>query len=284
LEMFNKRTAKISMLIVVFYPSMMRWSIANLKDPLIMFLFVVCVYVLVAAAQHKVQIWKIAMLSLSGFFLHEFTPKLYFAIIAVCSLLLVYLRFLGILRSKKARTTITAFLVLALLIVTYIFIYIKPASLIGAIYTCEEKQGLMAKADYAGYYFYSAKFMEGLNNGVVSLPALFDVAYKSVVYFMLAPFPWQLTSPERLLAFPQMILWYLVLLLSIFGFMKLVIHKVGTALLMMTLLSIGIFVSALAEGNIGSAFRHRDIFTPFFVIFASAVIADLISSKESLPE
>jgi hypothetical protein len=48
-------------------------------------------------------------------------------------------------------------------------------------------------------------------------------------------------------------------------------------------LILGITASALAEGNIGSAFRHRDIFTPFFVILASTIISDMIFG-EKLPE
>lgn len=281
-EMFNRRTARISMLIVTFYPSIMRWSIANLKDPLIMLLFMVCVYVLIDAAGRKIRIWKFVVFALSGLLLYEFTPKLYFILIAVCAMLVVGLRFFKMLSSRKARITIIAVVTFALSAGAYYFSYIKTAPLIELIYKFEEKQNLMARADYAGYYFYSGKFMENLSCGIVSLSSLLDIAYKNVVYFMLAPFPWQLTSPERLLAFPQMILWYLMLLLSFFGFMKLIIRKSGMAFLIGILLIVGITVSALAEGNIGSAFRHRDMFTPFVAIFASAIISDLISRKNSL--
>lgn len=281
-EMFDRRTARLSMLIITFYPSIMRWSIANLKDPLVMLLFMVCIYVLIAAAGHKIQAWKLVILALSGLFLYEFTPRLYFILIAICATLLAGLRFFNTLRSKKARIAVIAIVALCLLTGAYYFSYVKPAPLIELIYKCEEKQGLMAKADYAGYYFYSGQFMENLSRGIVSLPGFIDTTYKSVVYFMLTPFPWQLTSPERLLAFPQMILWYSMLFLSFFGFMRLLIRRTGMAFLIGILLAIGITVSALAEGNIGSAFRHRDMFTPFVAIFASAIISDLASRKNSL--
>ena len=278
-EMFDRRTARISMFIVIFYPSIMRWSIANLKDPLIMLLFMVCAYILITASKRRIELWKVLLLVFSAWLLYDFTPRLYFILIAVCLGLLGVLRLFEALRSQRTRVAALAVAALILFAALYYFCCVDPASLIKAIYVCEEKQGLMAKADYAGYYFYSGRFMENLSMGVVSMPEFINIVYKSVVYFMLTPLPWQFTSPERLLAFPQMALWYLMLFLSFFGFLKLSVRCRGASLMAGALLAIGITASAMAEGNIGSAFRHRDMFTPFFAIFSAAIISDLIPSK-----
>lgn len=281
-KMFDRNTARLSMFIVTFYPSIVRWSIANLKDPMIMFLFILCLYMLISVLVGKVQIWKILILLSSMAVLYLFTPRLYFILIAGAFVVAVFLRFFVLLKNRRQKLLLASLITIAIMAFIYYFSCVKSSMLVSLIYECEAKQTLMAKADFAGYYFYPGKFMDNLSSGVVLIPTFLNVIFKNVVYFMLTPFPWQITSPERLLSFPQMMLWYVILLLSFFGFVKLLVQKPAMGLLMIVLLIVGITASALAEGNIGSAFRHRDIFTPLFVIFASAIICDFMACKRSL--
>jgi TM2 domain-containing membrane protein YozV len=117
--------------------------------------------------------------------------------------------------------------------------------------------------------------MESLDKGVLPAWGFAEVVSLNTAYFMLTPFPWQMTSRERLAAYPQMMVWYILLALSLFGFARLALSKPGTALLLGVLVSAGVILQALAEGNIGAAFRHRDVFTAFFIIFASGVLAGI---------
>jgi uncharacterized membrane protein YbjE (DUF340 family) len=81
-----------------------------------------------------------------------------------------------------------------------------------------------------------------------------------------------------------MLLWYGVIGLAIFGFVKLSLKRPQNAILIGLLLLIGIVVNSLADGNIGAAFRHRDMVTPLFIILASGVITDFLSDKKLLQE
>lgn len=275
-EIFNGKTARIAMFIVVFYPSLIRWSAANLKDPLTIFAFMGCVYILIIAVDRSIALWKyVALLSLVGI-LYLFPNKFHFMII-VCGVgILVVCKFLNVLRAGLRKTVI---LIMGTISLTMGFfaVYVKPGRLINVIYEFEKKQATMSGADYAGYYRYTNDLIRSLNLGRIDILELMKITCVNVFYFLLTPFPSQmLASRERLIALPQMLLWYLLLALSVFGYVKLACSRPRAAFLIGTILAIGVIINSMVEGNIGSALRHRDVFTPFFIILASSVLSELI--------
>jgi hypothetical protein len=159
----------------------------------------------------------------------------------------------------------------AIIVLSY-FVLFKPQPIIDILYKLEKLQLLSARSDYAGYYMYTASLLRNLNAGVVSILDLCDVVFRNVAYFLLTPFPWQMTSKERMLALPQMIVWYPILLLSFAGLIRLAMDKCRIAVVLGSSLAIGICFCAMIDGNIGSAFRHRDFFTPLFIILAAGAL------------
>jgi hypothetical protein len=55
----------------------------------------------------------------------------------------------------------------------------------------------------------------------------------------------------------------------LFGIFALFRKDIFTALALIVLLSLVIIPQAMAEAIIGTVVRHRDMFTPFLIIFAS---------------
>jgi 4-amino-4-deoxy-L-arabinose transferase-like glycosyltransferase len=274
-EMFGNRSGKISMLIATFYPSLIRWSIANLKDPMTAFSFLVCVYILVCAVKTRIAVWKYLLLFFFMAVLFLFPHRFYFVLVAAGAALAASLRLFALLGRIVSKKALAVMVVIALLAAAFYIFYVKPEPLIQLIYKCEDKQYTISRSDYAGYHLYPNTFMGSLCKGKVPPLEFFEVICLNTAYFMLTPFPWQMTSRERLAAYPQILAWYLILFLSVFGFAMLSFKKPRVASLVGTLLAVGIVFSALAEGNIGAAFRHRDVFTPFFIILAAAVLEDL---------
>lgn len=282
-ELFDKNTARISMSIVTFYPSLLRWSVANLKDPLTILLFMLCIYISITILHRNDPVWKFGILFSAILMLYYF-PQRFYLILAVVSVAnAVFLRVFYFLSRKGMRALLVVLIGISALGCAYYFFCINPKHLIEFLYRCEAQQAVIAKADYAGYYLYARDFLESLNKGMIDIRGLVYELFVNTVYFMLTPFPWQMSSRSRLIAAPQMFLWYTLLILSFFGFFKLLVKRPAAAFLLGTLLIIGITVNALAEGNIGSAFRHRDIFVPFLAILASNMIAGLTSKRTLLP-
>ena len=280
-EIFDSKTAKISILLVTFYPSLVRWSSANLKDSLTMLLFFVPLYILIVAISRRAAIWRVIILALSLVGLYFSTQRLHLVLIMGSIGVLLFSRGLDLLNSKRAKRLMILIAASVLSITLSYLFYVKPQMVIESIYKCEENQALIAKSDFAGYYLYTRDFMADLNRGVFSIFKFLNIAFINVVYFIFTPFPWQLVSRERIIAFPQVVLWYTLLMLSIFGFAELVLNRFRIAFLLAAVLIVGITINSLAEGNIGAAFRHRDMYTPIFIVVASAMLRNLIDGEKA---
>jgi hypothetical protein len=91
---------------------------------------------------------------------------------------------------------------------------------------------------------------------------------KGFAYALFAPFPWAATRSLDLLTVPEMLVWYVALVLNPvvawrrrdnFGaLMPLLLYVAGLLVLF-----------ALAEGNIGTLYRHRGMVVPFVIVIAA---------------
>ncbi|MCM8761328.1 MAG: glycosyltransferase family 39 protein [Candidatus Omnitrophica bacterium] len=277
---FNNSAARIAMLVTVFYPSLVRWSVANLKDPLLIFLFTACIYLFIDAIYGRVSVWKMIILVGAMTTLYFFSQIFYFTLIVLGATMMLVFKIYAALCSKIQKGIFTTLMVLAVIILVGYMLFVKYDKIIDAIYLCYDTQIAISQSDFAGYQFYPGEFMVKLSRGVIDVPQLIMIMAVDIIYFMLSPFPWQMISRSRIFAFPQMLLWYMVLLLSILGYFRLLLKKPDVAVLVGMLLVIGIGVNSMAEGNIGSAFRHRDLYSPLFIVLASAILDEFIRTKE----
>lgn len=276
-ELFNRLAGRIAMLAVAFYPSLIRWSIANLKDSMTILAFMTCIYICIIVLNGRTAVWKYAVIALSLTILYYFPNRFHFSLAVAGVGLAVFLRLFGYIKTRS-RAFICFIVIVIFLAGSWYLLFVNTKPLIKLLHTCEAKQYFIAKSDFAGYYFYPDDFLESLNEEKVPLGSLLKIAFMNTSYFMLTPFPWQFTSRERAVAIPQMILWHIALFLAIFGFYRLACDKARAAVLIAAILIIGVLVHAMAEGNIGAAFRHRDLFAPVFIVLASPVLAWIFST------
>jgi hypothetical protein len=97
---------------------------------------------------------------------------------------------------------------------------------------------------------------------------------KGLAYFLLAPFPWMLGSIRQMLAVPETLFFYSLLLPIVRGVRHLIRHHLGSSL-MALLITAGLTLGyALGEGNAGTAYRHRAQLLSFFLIFAAIGIEE----------
>jgi len=91
-----------------------------------------------------------------------------------------------------------------------------------------------------------------------------------VAFFLLAPFPWQVTSsPLAALAFPETIVWYGLLVLAASGIVHLLKHNFARVVPLLVFVSLTVAVYGLVEGNAGTAYRHRSQLAMSILVFAS---------------
>jgi len=220
-RLFNHESAKIAMLITMFYPSLIRWSAANLKDPFIICAFLACIYYVIVILQRKTTVAEcIVLIALLGA-LYFFLNKYHFMLAGLCCAIALLFRFSDLFRKKWMRALIMTVAVAAALYGFCYIVYIKPEFFFRYMAVFEYAQRQISQSDYAGYYLYTTDIIDMINKARFSLLTFTSFAFRSVAYFMLTPFPWSMTSRGQLAAFPQMLLWYQLLLLSVFGFARL---------------------------------------------------------------
>lgn len=269
------KVAKILALLITFFPSLIVWSIINLKEPMILFIGAIIFWIFL----HLIENIKIGKFLLLLFLL---VPMLYLQYFTRRSVFLP--TFLAIIISiffinKKAWN-----------ILLVILIILTCLSLIGF------KFGLFALLYKLGYFLkriviishygflLGGGFTYQLYNYPVSEISPESINYLELIralpggilHFLFEPFLWKQYSVSMLLVYPQMILWYLLIPFCIFGFLNKFIVFWKRKMVFLIFLLVGIPIFSLSSGNIGTNFRIRDVFTPIILMFAVKGILDTI--------
>ena len=91
---------------------------------------------------------------------------------------------------------------------------------------------------------------------------------RGMAYAIFAPFPWEIRRTADLATIPEMVAWYLLLALAAWSFWRFRRH--WWALTPWALFIGGLLlVFTLAEGNVGTLYRHRSMLVPAVAVLAS---------------
>lgn len=92
---------------------------------------------------------------------------------------------------------------------------------------------------------------------------------RGMLYVLAAPFPWDTPKTVQKLTVPDMVLWYVSVVLAVAGLA--VARGQWRDLVMPVGYIAGIgLILALVEGNVGTLFRHRAMLVPFTLMFSAA--------------
>lgn len=89
-------------------------------------------------------------------------------------------------------------------------------------------------------------------------------------FLLFAPFPWALETALQTAAAPETILWYPIFLVALIGMRHAILRGGHLAVIPLSVLLIVTTSYALVEGNFGTAYRHRAQIMPLFFLFAGA--------------
>lgn len=113
-----------------------------------------------------------------------------------------------------------------------------------------------------------------------------DIAHlpTGLAYILFAPFPWgEARNTGVALARLESLVWYPLLVLGLIGVAMTVTHRARTWLLFPMLAGSGsVFIYALTEGNVGTAYRHRGEFVWATVIMAVVAFQRLRRTNQQI--
>lgn len=259
-QFYNKKAAVFAAFLTGFWPSTFLWSIQNLKEPISLFLICVLMWA-VLCLHRRFRFYLVFLILASSVALKEFriVPFFVFYIIAFpISLLLPFIR------SKKIEFIflITLFLVIGFLCFDAIRGYItdilpyhfgKNVSLLEWLYMMRTYRA------YGGSAFFAGLDFTNLLVFALFAPAALIVAW-------LAPFPWQLGSALQIMAVPEMLIYYSLIIPMFMGIKFVLKNKIREGGIIVAYIFVMLFVLAFVEGNIGTLFRHRAMVLPFIFI------------------
>src|SRR5262249_5230554 len=95
-----------------------------------------------------------------------------------------------------------------------------------------------------------------------------------LTYFLLAPFPWSVTSMLQAVTLPESIVWYVLFVCVLRGAWLALRYDVRAYTVLVAVLGTVTFSYALVEGNVGTAYRHRAQVLPLFFVLAAVGLRD----------
>ena len=99
-----------------------------------------------------------------------------------------------------------------------------------------------------------------------------------LVYFLLAPFPWSVTTVLQRVTLPESLVWYVLFLCVLRGSWLALRYDPRAYTVLVGVLGIVTFSYALVEGNVGTAYRHRAQVLPLFFVLAAVGLRDVWGS------
>lgn len=272
-SLFDEKVASFSSFIYAIMPSSIGISCTNVRFSLSIFSLLLVSFFLVQFA--KTNNFKFLLLLFVGVIIfiiyREKAAKPLLLILPVTLFLALNIGFL-----KKVALLIVFISVFFILLSKSVFLQQKSMEMLRNIVASQtgfntEIEGVA----YSNYKIYDEiVYNTDIKNvSPLMLIKMFPKAlFKGIFYFMLVPFPWELTSTARLYYYPQIIFWYFIIPFGIFGMIKGLFLKVREALPVILLCGYFIVLLSLVLGNEGIAARYRELITPFFYIFAGSLL------------
>jgi hypothetical protein len=237
-----------------YFPSLVLWSALNLRDIWIVFLILlICKQAMVL--QESFRVWTFVLLCTSILVVMQFRDYIFFAI-ATPMVVSFFVR----RRSHVVRNA-TIGMLLALVVVS-----IDAAAGAARRMRVPDLETLTQYRQFTGFGGSQVAATADVSTPLKALTFL----PVGVGYFLLAPFPWQVTNARQLLTLPEMLFLYALMPSILRGIIHLVRHRLAESL-MVIVMAAGLTVGyALGQANVGTAYRYRAQVLPFYLIFAAA--------------
>lgn len=277
-EIYNSNAGKISLCIVLFWPTLFAWSITDLKEVHLALATTGMLWSVDKVISKRDLKYRIFFLVLTIIFFIYFTglrlsflPTLLFYFIIVS----IYFTFRWCIRKSSYKGIITFFLLLILCCILFLF---------------KEKLYQIARSMYATVVSLNVGYLSsgGINYNLISnVRDIYNVKFfikfffGSWFHFLLEPFVWKFTSLKMFSLYPIMFLWYFLLCSAIAGVIKVCkIGRIDRVFSPSLFLVLYITSLCMAISNIGTAIRHRDVIVPVIAMLASFGIASIPKTKD----
>ncbi len=258
----NERVARWAAVLTVMFPSMILWSVLNVREAPVILTIAITLYFF-ARAQRRLGLAEVlgvvAGLALMTLFREYLTSLI--AAGGAAGLLM------GRGRSPKRLLVAGSVVLLSLTLAAQSFG--MGSTLTGEpVEVLEEAQRMRVGFQFnAGSAYGSGADVTSAGSAIAFLPI-------GLLYFLFAPFPWEITSILQAITVPEMLVWYALMPFAWRGVRLAFRHDLRAYTALIAIFIVVTFSYALVEANIGTAYRHRAQVLPIVFVFCAVGLAD----------
>lgn len=271
-EISGTPAARIACCLAIFFPSLVLWSIINLKDSVFIFLTVSAFWCFIKFLKIKRIIYLIILLTV---LVLQNTIRKYTLIPSLGVFLFGLL-----LATKKKRDII--FLICILILLNIFFFKFDLRQF--AIRLIEYHRGVISSGGFTYRIFDNWFYLPNSQAGKLTNLEISVGFLKSWFHFFLEPFPWKVSSSLSVISLPQILLWYALLPFALIGVFFNLNGNIRQSVVFIIYFFVFGSILALSGGNIGTDFRFRDLLTPIVIIFSSIGICFILKIDSKLPD
>jgi len=253
-ELHSREAARISALLVTFFPSVLLWSTMMLRDSIVILILLLIVVKVMELRKHFSILGLgvfLGLLMLLG------TLRQYLFIMVAASAVASFV--LG-RTGRTAKSLVVGMLAIFGLLVVMKFAGFGVWELERAsLFHLNQRRQFNSMVDAAGSIAPEVDISEPVS-ALTYLPV-------GMFYFLGSPFPWEVLSPRQIMALPDVLLWYTLLPGISLGLLYLVRKRFRDASMLLITMAVITILYSLVEGNVGIIFRHRaQIIAPTMVL------------------
>ncbi len=256
----NRAVARWATVLALFFPSLMLWSVLNVREAPTILAVTLCALFAVRF-QRRVDLWDAAgalvFLAVIAFF-REYMTVLIGASAGA-----------GILMGKSrspARSLLLGTAIMGVLLLT--------AHEAGLGTTLTQEPSLQRMQYLRQDLALGAGSAYGQGANVSTVGGAISFLPIGLTYFLLAPFPWSITSGLQAVTLPETVLWYLLIPFGLRGLYLALRHDLRAYTIPLSILVVVTFAYAMVEGNVGTAYRHRAQILPLAFILCALGLRD----------
>lgn len=263
----NRSVARLAAGLTVFFPSLILWSVLNVREAPTILAIVSSLYFAVALQRSP------SFANLAG------------AVVSL-SVLAVFREYMTVLVGAGAvvgmiigrgRSPVRAFLygLSLLMLLTFVGQAVGLGESLGGEASLEQ-----IEATRQGF-LYGAGSAYGADADVSTPAGALRFLPVGLTYFTLAPFPWAIRSTLQAMTLPETLMWYALLPLGLWGVWLVARHDFRTFTVPLAVLILVTFAYAMVQANVGTAYRHRAQILPIVFIFCAIGIRDWQAIREA---
>jgi 4-amino-4-deoxy-L-arabinose transferase-like glycosyltransferase len=254
-EILPVASAKVTAVLTGVFPSLVLWSVLNVRDALAtLFTVLIVLYGMRLSKRFRPSdAWIFAAALLGLGLLRD-----YMAFLVVLGL------GIGIATAISTERVIPTVLfgTAVALALTYL------ADQVG-LFTTIRPEGLLEQAQVLrGGLQRDATSAFGVGADTRTVGAAIQYIPIGAAFLLFAPFPWDIATALQAAAMPETLLWYPLFLCALLGFRISVKNRATGVFVPVSVLLVVVSSYALVEGNFGTAYRHRAQIMPLFFVFS----------------